>query len=299
MTRFRNSLRRTAAAALLALAVSPAASAQEAPAAATAQEAPDYFSADAVLRFARALYAEGDYGRASPELLRYLFLTDSGDREVLFLAAKCDQLSGKAEKALEAFERIAADGIGDEWAARARYEAAITEALLGRHPESLARLGDGSLPTLSDAYEPLLLRGWDLLLADDWTGADEALARSPSALAADLRPLAEKAMSMPRRSPALAGILSAVLPGAGKLYTDRPTDALFSFTLVGSLAALSGFAFADEGISSVRGWTYGSLALLFHAGNVYGAVVAARQFNEAGRAGIESQAMDFYDAHLR
>ena len=187
----------------------------------------------------------------------------------------------------------------DEWNTRSLYELAITDALLGSHERSLTLLRDSSLPTLSDAFEPFLLQGWNLILAHDWAGADEALALSPSALADDLKALTRQAKIMPRRSPVLAGLLSAILPGAGKLYADRPSDALFSLALVGSLATLSGLGFAEEGVGSVRGWTYGSLALLFHAGNIYGAVVAAGQYNQASEGRIESQALVFYDANLR
>ncbi|MCX7030300.1 MAG: tetratricopeptide repeat protein [Spirochaetes bacterium] len=262
------------------------------------EEGFDYFAPDAVLRFARSLYAEGDYQRAAQEFLRYLFLGEGEDREILFLLARCYQRAGEYQRAEAGFQRLVSASIEDEWSVRARYEIAITESLAGEHWRAIELLRDGSLPTLSDVYDPFLLAGWNFLLMDDWTEADEALARSASAFAVDLQALAAKARVMPRKNPALAGFLSAIIPGAGKLYAERPTDALFSLCLIGSLATLSGFAFADEGIGSARGWIYGSLALLFHAGNVHGAVVAARQFNEAGFDRIESQAMAFHDANL-
>jgi tetratricopeptide (TPR) repeat protein len=258
----------------------------------------DYFAPDAVLRFARSLYAEGDYPRAAQEFLRYLFLREGEDREVLFLLAKCQQRAGNFPRAEAGFQRLASAPLEDEWGARALYEIAMTESLAGENQKAIELLRGGSLPVLSEVYDPFLLEGWNLILMDDWAGADEALALSASPFAVDLQALTAEARAMRRKSPALAGVLSAILPGAGKLYADRPADALFSLGLIGSLATLSGFAFADEGIRSVRGWIYGSLALVFHAGNVYGAVIAARQFNEAGLARIESKAMAFHDEYL-
>jgi tetratricopeptide (TPR) repeat protein len=263
-----------------------------------AQESIDYFSADVILQFAQSLYNEGDYQRAAGEFLRYLFLRGD-DREVAFLVGECYQRKGDNGIAQEKFRQIASAGIDDEWTTRARYEIAITDALLGKYGESLEQLRDPTLPRISDVYDPLLLQGWILILTSDWTGAEGVLARSESGLAPDLRALARKGLLLPRRSSVLAGVLSTLLPGAGKLYADRPSDAVFSLALVGSLAVLSGLGFANEGIGSVRGWAYGSIALVFHAGNIYGAVIAAEQYNRAGEENIESQARAFYEANLR
>jgi tetratricopeptide (TPR) repeat protein len=266
-----------------------------------AQEQPDYFSPDALWSFALALYDEGDYPRAAGEFLRYLFLADDGlrDAEAWFRVTKCRQRSGQLEEALAGFRRLASPESGDAWAARARYEIAITSALLGRSGESLTLLDDSELPSLTPVYDPGLIYGWCLLLKHDWSGAGDVLADSASALAQQLASIAAEGQSLPRRSPALAGVLSALLPGAGKLYAGRMADALFSFGFIGSFAVLSGLGFAEEGVRSVRGWAYGSIALLFHAGNVYGAVVAARQFNRDGEMALEARARDFYEKNLR
>ncbi len=266
-----------------------------------AQEQTDYFSVDALRAFAQSLYDEGDYSRAAGEFLRCSFLSgdDPHRREVDFLVAKCRQCSGENEAALTGFLEIASSGIDDEWHVRARYEIAITEALLGRSGESLAMLRDPMLPDLSPGRDSPLVQGWVLLLVHDWRSADEVLGRSSSSLAPELRALAREGLSLPRRDPVLAGALSALLPGAGKLYAGRPTDALFSLGFIGSLVVLSALNFSHEGIGSVRGWTYGSLALVFHAGNVYGAVVAAEEFNRGGDDLVEARARKFYEDTLR
>jgi hypothetical protein len=266
-----------------------------------AQEQPDYFAPDALWSFARALYDEGDYPRAAGEFLRYLFLADDGSRvqETSFLVAKCRQRSGQMEEALAGFRHLASAGLDEAWIVPARYEIAITAALLGRSDEALTLLSDPALTALTPAYDPSLLQGWCLLLKHDWPGAEDVLAGAASQLAPQLASIAAKGRSLPRRSPALAGVLSALLPGAGKLYAGRPADALFSFGFIGGFAVLSGLGFANEGIKSVRGWAYGSIALLFHTGNVYGAVVAARQFNRDGESYLESRARDFYEERLR
>jgi tetratricopeptide (TPR) repeat protein len=266
-----------------------------------AQERYEYWSAAALWAFASALYDEGDYPRAAGEFLRFAFTVDDPARavEARFRVAKCRQLSGDLEKALADFRTLAGGAATDPWTARAGYETAITLALLGRIDEALPVLADPLLPDLAPAYDPALIRSWCLLLGHDWTGAETAAAGSGSPFAPYLVSLAAEGRSLPRRSPAAAGVLSAILPGSGKLYAGRTADGLFSFGLVGTLVLLSGLRFADEGVRSVRGWVYGSFALLFHAGNIYGSVAAAREFNLEGERAIDERARGFHGHALR
>ena len=81
--------------------------------------------------------------------------------------------------------------------------------------------------------------------------------------------------ALPSKSPLLAGALSAVVPGLGRVYLGRWQDGLVSFVLVGLAAVLSAQGFHDEGSHSVRGWIVGSAGALLYVGNVYGSAVGA------------------------
>ena len=78
-----------------------------------------------------------------------------------------------------------------------------------------------------------------------------------------------------RKSPFLAGALSAVVPGLGRVYLGRWPDGLLSFLLVGTTGALAAQGFYEEGRGSVRGWILGGVAALLYAGNIYGSAVGA------------------------
>jgi TM2 domain-containing membrane protein YozV len=296
MTPFHNNLKRTGGgiAVLIVMATLTLGPAE-------AQELGDPFSSDSVLRFAESLAAEGDYRRASGEFLRYEFLREGKpiDRRVLLEIAQCYRKLGEAEKAIGYLDEILAEVNDDESTLQAGYELAISQTLLGRYKAALSVLEAPGLEKLSDAFDPPVLRGWIYLLAGDWEKASAALSdcRSPPAL--DLAALAEEAKKLSYRSPALAGMASFIIPGAGKAYAGRILDGLVSLGLVCSLGALSVASFQREGIGSARGWTYGSCALLFHASNVYGSVVAAKQSNARKLGGIRARAMDFYASELR
>ncbi len=82
-----------------------------------------------------------------------------------------------------------------------------------------------------------------------------------------------------RRSPWVAGMLSAVVPGLGKVYLGRHLDAAMAFLLVGGNAWQAWRGFRRDGVESVQGWVFGGLAVGFYLGNVWGAVRAAHRFN--------------------
>ncbi|MEZ4460249.1 MAG: hypothetical protein R3E66_11090 [bacterium] len=80
------------------------------------------------------------------------------------------------------------------------------------------------------------------------------------------------------KSPALAGVLSGVLPGAGQLYNGRPIDAVIGFVLVGLSAA--GTWYAWEELDSIPVTVLGgAITLGFYSGTIVNAVVDAHRIN--------------------
>jgi hypothetical protein len=116
--------------------------------------------------------------------------------------------------------------------------------------------------------------------ADDATLGTLALLRGglgASAPSNARQDLAAEYAGLPRKSPALAGGLSAVLPGAGHLYCDRPRDALVSFLLNAS------FLWATVAAAERDQWALagilGFFELGWYGGNVVSSVNAAQKWN--------------------
>jgi len=82
-----------------------------------------------------------------------------------------------------------------------------------------------------------------------------------------------------RKSPALAALMSAVIPGSGKVYSERWGDAVISLLFVGSNAWASYRAFNKKGVKSVIGWIFGTLAFSFYSSNIWGSAQAAKSYN--------------------
>ena len=98
----------------------------------------------------------------------------------------------------------------------------------------------------------------------------------------------------PDKSPVLAGILSTIIPGLGKVYTENYADGLFAALLTGVFGYIAYTDFnADH---RVRGWIFSGVAAFFYAGNIYGSVAAAQIYNAKLKFNFKTELHDFLDA---
>ena len=81
----------------------------------------------------------------------------------------------------------------------------------------------------------------------------------------------------PYKSSTIAGIMSALIPGSGKIYAGEIGDGIVAFitTTVFSFIAYDNFKAGHN----TRGWVWAGVAALFYAGNIYGSVAAAQVHN--------------------
>ncbi|MCK7519882.1 MAG: hypothetical protein MZV64_20215 [Ignavibacteriales bacterium] len=87
----------------------------------------------------------------------------------------------------------------------------------------------------------------------------------------------------PSKNPVIASVLSAVIPGAGKIYTGDIGDGIFAFLTTGLLTFLAYDNFKAD--HNFRGWLFSGLAVMFYGGNIYGSFASAQIHN----AGIKYQ----------
>jgi putative membrane protein insertion efficiency factor len=100
----------------------------------------------------------------------------------------------------------------------------------------------------------------------------------------------EQGPRLPRRSPVLAGTISAVLPGSGQLYSGRGSDGL-RHLLFNAAMILTTISFA-RGEHVPAAILTGSLALPFYIGNIRGAADSAKRFNRERRLELLGRAID-------
>lgn len=92
------------------------------------------------------------------------------------------------------------------------------------------------------------------------------------------------------KSPAVSVLMSAVVPGSGKLYSGRFGDAMVSFLSVTTNTWAAWRAFNKKGIQSANGWIFGSLAFGFYSANLWGSAKAAKTYNSNLKKRYQSNA---------
>ncbi len=180
-------------------------------------------SVEETLQFARKLERDRDYYRAITEYKRAIFITQKKDPENHRVAhlgvARCYH-AGKKWAASEAAAATALKLTG--WSQRDRQELTVARALalwnLGRVSEAKEMLE--SVGTDLKKAEKLL-QAWITFAAGDLEQSRQLFVTSEYAPAV----AALKSWPPEKLSPTTAGVLSAVVPGAGQLYAGKPKAA--------------------------------------------------------------------------
>ncbi len=260
-----------------------------------------YFTPENVLRFADHLYAGGDYLRAAAEYERYLFLAQrpAGSDSIYYRAAKALSLGTdyeRSEKLIREFPRLYPHS-------PINADITLCTAIMRFKQEDYMgslRIAQGAETANAELRGVVIAMNY--LHLGDLTSAKEEACR-PSSLQVSPSEPGSKAMgpSLSRlcasiqgaeplsfKNPVVAGALSTLCPGTGKIYCGRPYDGMYSLLVVGLTAALAYDGFKDNGIDSARGWILGTLGAGFYIGNIYGSVVA-----------VELHTRDTYEGLLR
>jgi Tetratricopeptide repeat len=257
-------------------------------------------NADQILGFANALFNDGDYFRAITEYKRFLFLhpTDARAGWVQLQVGRSYQRAQQWDDARQTFKAIAQQHPDADIRAEAAYLIGDTAFQQGRYTQAIR-----DLQPVAERYGPTplgerarYLLGWSYLRTRQWPKASQSFATidTTSPLFPSSRVLADAAREgehLPRKSPALAGLMSAVMPGTGHFYTGRFRD--------GTVALLLNGAFLAAGIEAVSAGNEAAAGLLlffeaaWYSGALYGAVNAAQKYNldleERWLQGLERQ----------
>lgn len=258
-------------------------------------------SEEQALGFADHLFSQGDYYRAITEYERYLFLfpLHHRTRYARYQIAHCYVKGDKLSTAIPLLRELIAGSVTDEDGKNALN--LLGEAYYFRQDYDRARetFEDFLLQAPDDPRaDAVRIRiGWSYLRQGDWRQAAAEFQKLPpdSPLRVQADGLAEGAKGypqIPEKSPALAGWMSAILPGAGQIYIERPRDATVSFLLNGA------FIWATAEQFRKHNNVTGGILLFFEAGwyvgNIYNAVGGAHKYNRRAAKGYLDGMEDRY-----
>lgn len=243
-------------------------------------------SAEQMLSFADHLFGQGDYYRAITEYERVVFFFPEHPqaRTARFQIALAYFKGDRLDQAIERFRDINRDG-PDEALGRQAYFMLGEAYYLKREYAQAADVFTSYIewyPGDERVDAARIKLGWSCLRQGNWRQAGEEFRKLPpdSPLHAQAEGLAGEVQNypgIPTKSPSLAGGLSAVLPGAGQLYNERPGDALVSFLLNGAFIWATVEAFRHD--NKVTGGILLFFESGWYLGNIYNAVSGAHKYN--------------------
>jgi tetratricopeptide (TPR) repeat protein len=241
------------------------------------------------LGLADAFLAEGEYYRAITEYKKFLFLFPGSEKAgtALFGVGTAYYRGEEYEPAAKTFAAVLEKYGKGAHAAPSAYFQGVSLWKLGRVVKAEAALDRvGELDPASE-YAPLSRIGKSLLSfeAKNVPGCREELARFLERYPGDPRAekvrqtvaLLDREGAIPRKSPALAGAMSAVVPGSGYLYAGRYGDGLVAFVVNGLFIAGTAVSIHQENYAVAA--IVGGIGLPFYVGNIYGSANAAPKWN--------------------
>lgn len=143
------------------------------------------------------------------------------------------------------------------------------------------------------------------LLQQDYRQFDkksQAFSFQYSAFASQERKLlsfAQKLKKTPRRSPFVAGVLSAIVPGTGKIYAGKTSQGLNMLFQNLFLGAQATEALIKDGVTSPRFIIYGALFSFFYIGNIWGSVLSVKMQQREVYETIRHEVLFNLDVPLR
>ncbi len=245
-------------------------------------------SEDKQYNFAMSLFNEGEYYRAITEWKRFIYYFPKSeliDDAALFIGKS--YLMGKEyDTAIEEFRRFRETFPDSNLIPECLYLRG--EAHFKKDEYHLARglfeLVRRKYPDNIWADRSVIMNGWSYAKEGDFRKAHDEIKQEEiqdkviSLMAKELSEEIKKGEMIPKKSPRTAGLLAAILPGAGHFYLGRHKDGTAAFLLNasfiwGAVASFQQNNYAVAGILTFfeAGW---------YTGNIYSAVGAAHKYNK-------------------
>ena len=239
--------------------------------------------------FADSLFQEGDYLNAAHEYKRLLFLHPDAPQIdfIAFRVAASYQNAGKLGNAIRAYQLLIDTYPKSILVERAKNNIAQCHVLSGDSEQGLASLKRFLSEHKESSLAPRAHFTIGMLHADKaewaqasrvWNDVYSTYPDTPFAEVSDrLARTIKNADTLPHRSPTVAGVLSALVPGSGQVYSGRTVDGLYTFVGMVVLGSAS-FYYADQERYEVA-VPVGVLSMFFYGNGIYQSVQSARVFN--------------------
>lgn len=233
----------------------------------------DLYNYENSVKFGEYLYNSRQYELAVREFERSAFLKPGDGKSYLYLF-KIYRKTNAFDKAIDSYKRFSGNLRVEEM--NREFGSEYLKLLVEEHKYPEAHNFVNSNINFKKSYD---LKLATLLLMKDWKRAVEYKDEFNSNINKSLIDIAGEGVAFRRKSPALAGILSAIIPGSGKAYAGRWKDGIIAFIMTSSTAFISVRGF-NKDPNSIYPWIMGTFAAVYYSGNIYGSSQAAFKYNK-------------------
>lgn len=164
--------------------------------------------------------------------------------------------------------------------------AAYNQIHLENYGQGTRILSDFRPQNTTDQHFVQYLSSGMQLLQRDFTSFDTTLLHLPkdyfgfSKELENLQIIQQEMVGHKDKSVWLSGILSAILPGSGKIYAGKTGQGITTFLLTTGLGLVTFENFHKNGLESASTLFFGSAFTVFYAGNIYGSMYSAKTAND-------------------
>ena len=230
------------------------------------------------LKFGNQLFVQKDYLRAIDEYNAYLsiFKNDTIKFKIAFAYSEMGKFSISLSKFRALFGSKSLGNYSKLYYARENFKNKNFNYFLHEARNSVMPFANDS--SFSFKNNIRMMQRFSELFGDNiYQNASIFLSPFPKNIRNDVRSFYERKIKPNYKSEITAGVLSAIIPGSGKVYADKTGDGITAFLVTGLLTFLAVDNFNAN--HKTRAWIFTGLASAFYAGNIYGSLIAVRQYN--------------------
>jgi hypothetical protein len=233
----------------------------------------DFNSPQSIKSFANHLFCEKDYLRAIAEYEKYLAFEKNDS--IQFKIASGYFFMHDYENAIQKFLVF---NPRSDFYINARLEILKSQFLKNDTLAFYSTANDMISVNSKFSLNALKLKNISLLLNENTLSSkNEFLSLFKDSTKIKVSEYYDWKLNPPYKSELLSGILSALIPGAGKIYTQEYGDGITAFILTGLLGYLAYNNFEND--HNFRAWIFTGAGAFFYTGNIYGSVASAQIYN--------------------
>ncbi len=252
----------------------------------------DIFTPKNSEKYADYLLKSGQYELAAKEYERLVFFSPESD-SMKTLLLRSYRLADQTDLALQRLQ-----GIYPE-IAQIPYSPAVEISKLyfiKRDWNAASEFWNSNNSLSSD--DKSLLKTTVLIFENDFSKARETIKgvkNEENPLGIAYKSILEKETH--KKSPALAAMISMVLPGSGKAYSKNWKDGIVSLFFTAGMSIQAYRSFNKHGFNNYRGWIYSGIGFGFYLGNIYGGVKSTKDYNRKKINTLQHEASNHFNLY--